>query len=113
MFGHRFFGARYFGPRYWGPGAAVAPDEPTGRSRRRKKPLFNVSFDGQQVGVESAKEVLELARLSNSIPKVELLPFVDYGSRIKELKRAIATLEAERNRLIEQEDEEIILLMLH
>lgn len=81
--------------------------------RKRKKPLYNVSFDGQQVGVESAKEVLELARLSNSIPKVELLPFVDYGSKIESLKRVIATLEAERNRLIEQDDEEIILLMLH
>ena len=81
--------------------------------RKRKKPLYYVSFDGAQVGVESAKEVLELARLSDSIPKVELLPFVDYGSKIKELKRAIATLEAERNRLVEQDDEEIILLMLH
>lgn len=112
MFGHRFFGARYFGPRYWGQ-VVSAPDETTVRSRRRKKPLYNVAMDGQQVGIESAKELLEVARLSNSIPKVELLPFVDYGSKIESLKRAIATLEAERNRLIEQEDEEIILLMLH
>ena len=109
MFGHRFFGARHFGPRYWGPGTAVAPDEPTGRSRRRKKKLYNVYFDELPIGIESPEELIELATLSEDIPLIKLSKKVDYGPMIEELKAAINKINVMRE---EAEDDEIIQIFL-
>lgn len=110
MFGHRFFGARYFGPRYWGPGVA-APVE-TLRGRRRRKKLYVVKFDDAAIGVDSAEEMVALARLSDSIPKVTLSKKVDYGPLLDDLKASIKLLDAERAR-IKDEDEFEMFIMLH
>ena len=83
------------------------------RGRRRKVPLYNVTFDGAQVAVESAAELKELARLSDSIPKVALMPSVDYGKKISALRRAIVDIEAERVKQIDLEDDEAFILMFH
>ena len=109
MFGHRYFGAAYFGPRYWGPGVSA---QESLRGRRRRKKLYVVKFDDAPIGVDSAAEMVALARLADSIPKVTLSKKVDYGPLLQELKNSIKFLDGERSR-IKEEDEFEMFIMLH
>lgn len=93
-----------------GYGVGSGTTEIASRRRRRKK-LYVVKFDGEQIGIESAQELKQLARLADSIPVVKLIPAVDYGPKIQALKNAIIELDAERNRQIEMDDEDIFILL--
>lgn len=80
------------------------------RGRRRRKKLYVVKFDDAQIGVDSAEEMIALARLSDHIPKVTLHKRVDYGPILDDLKAGIRLLEKEMR---DREDDEVIALLLH
>jgi hypothetical protein len=93
-----------------GAGVVIPVGSLRGKSRRRRKPLYTVWFDDQQIGVDSGEELIHLATLHESIPRVTLSKKVDYGPILNELKQAIRILEVKRQ---EAEDDEVIVMLLH
>lgn len=94
-----------------GYGGAVEEGVTGKRKRpRRKKPLFIVKFNEEPIAVDSPQEMVELARLSDSIPRITLSKTTDYGPMLNALKAAIKQLDEERQ---EAEEIEVISLLLH
>lgn len=96
----------------WGEGVWFEgqQDDLRGRRRRGRKKLYVVKFDDAQIGVDSAEEMIALARLSDHIPKVTLHKRVDYGPILDDLKAGIRLLEKEMR---DRDDDEVIALLLH
>ena len=65
---------------------------------------------GIRIDDAMAQEMRNLALLSDSLPKISLLPNVDYGKKIEALQRVIREIEIRREKEIEKEDEELLFL---